>query len=237
MTKSDAQVMLDKIIGQVLGYQNTLSVDQFIQKFCFDVNLPQEVFDSFDHTSTWAQSPNPTKYVKMENARGLEIAGASAENDYLRPSRPLGSIQEILDAWGEINYTTTERALDCINVGESDNIQRSENIFRSQDIRDCKNVLFSDGANNCEFVVATQRSGNSTFCIRLEDSGECTNCFSVSWCGNLTNCLFMHDAGDMQDSMFCTNIKGKQYCIANMQYTKEEYEPIRDIVVRWLLTS
>jgi hypothetical protein len=237
MTTPQAQQLLDKVIGQVLGYQNPLSLEQFMQKFTFDIRLPQQVNDSFDTSVTWAQSTNPTRFVKLENARGLEIAGASAETDYLRPTRKLESIQDIMSAWNEINFTTTERYKDSINVSESDNIYYSENIYRSQDIHKSKNILLSDGVSNSEYVVAGQRSGDSTFCIRIEDSGNCTNCFNVSWSGNLTNCLFMHDTGDMQDSMFCTNIKGKRFCIANMQYEEADYKKLRDMVVRWVLTS
>lgn len=237
MTEREAKVLLDKIVGQVLGFQNPLSLEQFMQKFAFDVRLPQKVTDAVDGSDTWAQSTNPLKYMKMENARGIEIAGASADTDYLRPARQIGSMDDLLAAWNEINYTTTERYKESLNVSQSDNIYQSENVWRSQDIHRSKNVLLSDGAYDCEFVVASQRSGNSTFCIRLEDSGECSNSFGISWSGNITNCLFMHDTGDMQDSMFCTNLKGRQFCIANMQYSEAEYRRIRDIVVRWILTA
>lgn len=237
MKKDEAQALLDKIIGQVFGYQNPLSLEQFMQKFTFDIRLPQPVTDVTDGSTTWAQSTNPTRFVKMENARGLTLAGASPETDNLRPARPLNSIEDILAAWNEINLTTTERYKESINISESDNIYYSENVYRSQDIRKSKNVLFSDGLNGCEFVAAGQRSGDSTFCIRLEDSGNCTNCFNVSWCGNLTNCFFMHDTGDMQDSMFCTNMKGKRYCVANMQYDEAEYKRLKDLAVRWILTN
>jgi len=47
----------------------------------------------------------------------------------------------------------------------------------------------------------------------------------------------MHDTGDMQDSMFCTNLKGKQFCIANMQFEEAEYRQLKDQVVRWILTG
>lgn len=237
MTKTESQALLDKIVGQVFGYQNHLSLEQFMQKFTFDIRLPQSVTDITDGSTTWAQSINPTRFVKLENARGLEIAGASAKTDYLRPARLLNSIEDIMAAWSEINLTTTERYKDCINVSESDNIYYSENVYKSQDIRKSKNILFSDGLNGCEFIAAGQRSGDSTFCVRIEDSGDCTNCFNVSWSGNLTNCFFMHDTGDMQDSMFCTNIKGKRFCIANMQYDEVEYKRLKDLVVRWVLTN
>ncbi|MDQ5972199.1 MAG: hypothetical protein QG553_358 [Patescibacteria group bacterium] len=237
MTKQEAQAVLDKIVAQVFGYKNPLTLEQFQEKFAFDVRLPQQVTDAIDGSVTWAQSTNPVKFVKQDNARGLEIAGASEETDYLRPARPLNAIEDILAAWEEINYTTTERNTDSINVSESDVIKYSENVFRSQDINGCKNVLFSDGVHGCEFVAACQRSGDATFCIRIEDSGECTNSFGISWSGRITNCFMMHDTSDMQDSMFCTNISGKRFCIANMQYEEAEYRRIRDVVARWLLTN
>jgi len=237
MTTAEAQQVLNKVVGQVFGFQNPFSLEQFMQKFTFDIRLPQPVNDITDGSTTWAQSTNPTRFIKMKNARGYEVAGASAKTDYLRPKRPLNSIEDIMAAWNEINLTTTERYMDSLNVSESDNIYYSENVYRSQDIRKSKNILFSDGVGGCEFVVASQRSGDSTFCIRIEDSGDCTNCFNVSWSGNLTNCFFMHDTGDMQDSMFCTNLKGQRFCIANMKYEEAEYNQIKNMIARWVLTN
>jgi hypothetical protein len=237
MDKQQAKVLLDKIVGQVFGYQNPFSLEAFMKKFAFDVRLPQEVIDATDDQPTWAQSTNPTRFIRLGNARKIDIAGASEATDYLRPKRSLRSLQDVLAAWGEINFTTTERYKDCLNVAESDNIYYSENVFRSQDIQKCKNILYSDGLSNSEFIAAAQRSNSSTFCIRVEDSTECNNCFNVSWSGKLTSCFFMHDTADMQDSMFCTNIKGKQYCIANMQYEADEYHKIKDMVMRWIFTN
>jgi hypothetical protein len=237
MNEAEAKKIVDKIVEQVFGYRNPLTMEQFMKKFAFDVKLPQPVTDAVDGTTTWAQSTNPVKFMKMENARGMEIAGAKAETDFLRPKQNLKTIEDILATWQEINFTTTERQNDSINIAQSDNIQRSENVFRSQDIRDSRNIVFTDGAGRCEFIAASQRSQASVFGIRIDDSGECTNCFNVSWCGRLTNCLFMHDCGDMQDSMFCTNLSGKRFCIANMQFEEAEYRRLRDIVVQWILTE
>ncbi len=237
MTEKNAKQLLDKIVGQVFGYQNPHSLERFMTKFAFDVRLPQEVYDSFDGSKTWAQSTNPTRFVTMEHARNLEIAGASPATDFMRPKRPLESVEDILTAWNEINYTTTERTIESLHVSESDHVTHSENVYRSQDIHHSKNILFSDGLHECESVVASQRSAKSTYCVRIEDSGGCTNSFGVSWSGNVTNCFFMHDTGDMQDSMFCTNIKGKRFCVANMQYSEEEYKKIKQVVAGWILTA
>ncbi len=237
MTKTEAQHLLDKIIGQIFGYKNPLTIEQFMQKFTFDINLPQQVTDSSDNTPTWSRSANPTKFIKHDTAVHKGVGDALPEKDYLRPARPLNSMQDILTAWNEINYTTTERHNNSLNVSESDNITFCENVYRSQDIRKSKNIILSDGLGGCENMAASQRSGDSTFCIRLEDSAECSNSFGVSWSARITNCLFISDAVDMQDSIFCSCISGKRFCIANMQYDEAEYKKIRDIVARWILTS
>ena len=237
MTHKEAQSVLDKIVGQIFGFQNHLTLDDFMKKFAFDIRLPQQVVETVDGKPTWASSTNPTRFVRMENARTLEIGGARPSTDFMRPKRSLQSVQDILDAWNEISFTTTERYRECINVSESDHISQSENIFRSQDTHGSRNILFSDGVIRSEYIAASQRSVDSTYCIRLEDSGECSNSFNVSFSSRVTNCLFMHDTGDMQDSMFCTNMKGKRYCIANMQYDEAEYKAIRDIVAGWVLSS
>lgn len=41
----------------------------------------------------------------------------------------------------------------------------------------------------------------------------------------------------MQDSMFCSHMNSKRFCIANMQFEEAEYKQIRDMVVRWVLAS
>jgi hypothetical protein len=49
--------------------------------------------------------------------------------------------------------------------------------------------------------------------------------------------MFIHDAADMQDSMFCTNIKGKRFCIANMQFEEAEYRKLQKEVIAWILSA
>lgn len=228
MDANKAKEILDKIIGQVFGYQNPLSLEQAMQKFAFDIKLPQQVFDSTDGSQTWAQSTNPTKFVKMENARTDEKG--------MRPTQPIGDLQELLARWEEINYFTTERQIDSTNIAQSDNIFGSENVFRAQDVRRSKNIMFSDGVQDSEFIIGARSVADNTFCIRIEDSGLCSNSFSISWSTRITNCMFIHDCSDMQDSMFCTNMNSGQYCIANMQFEKEEYERLRTMVVQWVLS-
>src|SRR3990167_7501268 len=125
MTKTQAQELLDKIVGQIFGYKNPLTLDQFTQKYSFDVRLPNKVNDSTTGQDTWAQSINPTKFITVENAW-------KREDWSMMPRRDIKTIEDILAAWDEINYTATERYLDSTNVSESDNVYESENVYRSQ---------------------------------------------------------------------------------------------------------
>lgn len=232
MNEAAAKEILDKIIGQVFGYKNPLSLEQVMQKFAFDIRMPQQVYDSTTNEPTWAQSTNPNKFITMDNAHNR-----SSEDDWLVPKRPLNGLEDILAAWAETNLMATERQIESINIAASDNVYYSENVYRSTDITKSKNVLFCDAANLSEYVVACQRSNALNFCIRTEDSKTCSNSFNVIWSSKVANCFFVQDCYDLTDCMFCAHITSKQYCIANMQFEQAEYLQLKEMVVRWILTS
>lgn len=226
----NAHYVLDKVLGQITGYQNPLSVDQFLAKYAFDVRLPSQVTDATTGEATWAQSVNPAKFMTMDNARRrVEV------DDFMIPQRPLNSINDILSAWQETNFTSTERQLDSTDIFESDNIYTSQYVFRSQDVHRSKHILFCDGVLDSEYVVASQRSNTLVYCARVEDSKECTQSFAVSWSSSVVNSAFIHDCYDMYESLFCSHLSGKKYCVANMQLTEDQYRPVKDMVMRWIL--
>jgi hypothetical protein len=230
MTKTQAQDTLDKIVGQIFGFKNPYTLDQFMQRYAFDVRLPNQVTDSTTGEVTWAQSTNPTKFITVKNAW-------DREDWNMMPRRDVKTIEDILAAWEEINFTATERYLDSENVAESDNIYGSENVYRSQDVHGSKNILFSDGVWDSEYLVAAQRSNTSTFSARVEDCNSCSNSFEVSWSNKVVNSFFVHDCADMYETMFCSHVTNKKFCIANMQFNEDEYRKLKDIVLRWILSS
>ncbi len=232
MNEQQAKEIVDRVIGQIFGFQNPLTLDQVQQKFAFDVRLPQQVFDSETNEPTWAASTNPTKFITLKNS------WEKPEGSWIQPTQPLNSIEDVVNAWNRVNATTTEREIDSVNVAQSDSVYFSENVFRSTDISHSKNIVFSDGIQNgCEYIVAGQRSQASTFCLRLEDSNSCSNSFGVAWSNNITNSFLIQDCKDLSDCMFCSHLNTKRFCIANMQFDEAEYHRIKDMVIRWILTN
>jgi hypothetical protein len=225
-----AQNVLNKIVKQIFGYENPLNLEQFIEKFAFDVRLPKPVTDANDGTTTWTATTNPTKFIKFNS-----LLEKNKQTDGMLDKLPINSVEELLGYWDKINLRVTQRELDSTNITESDGVSECINIYRSLDIGRSRNILFSDGMSDCEFLAASQRCRESNFCIRLEDSVDCSNSFGVTCCTKIDRCFMMHSCYDMQDSMFCTGLTGKQYCIANMQYSKDEYEAIKQTILEWML--
>jgi hypothetical protein len=232
MNEKLAKEILDKVVGTVFGYQNPLTLEQARQKFAFDRRLPQQVNDSTTGEITWSSSKNASKYVTHANMLKMH-----EQEEWLIPTRPLNSVEDVIAAWAETNYTATERIVDSVNVAKSDHIMNSENIYNSYDVHRSKNILFTEGGSDMEFIVGGFSSVTSSFCIRVEESQLTTNSFSVNWSAKVSNSFFIQDCYDCMDCMFCSHMSGKRYCIANMQFDEAEYNRLKLEVTRWILTS
>lgn len=232
MNTDIAKQIVDKIVGQIFGCQNPYTLDQFMSKFAFDVSLPQKVYDSTTNELTWAMSTAPTKFIAFHN-----VVKRNNVDDWIVPKRPINNINDILAAWNETNLMATERVRESTNTAECDSVSFVENVFRCQDCGRSKNLVFCDGIYESEFVAASQRSITQNFCMRVEDSRDCSNSFNVIWSGKIADSFFIQDCYDMTDCMFCSHMVSKQYCIANMQFEKEEYEKLKQQVIKWILTS
>ena len=87
-----------------------------------------------------------------------------------------------------------------------------------EDIQYCYRVL---DLKNCQYCV---------FCFDCElclDLINSRNCYNVKYAINSRNCRdssFLFDCRNCEDCMYCWNLRNKKYCIANEQYSKEEYE-------------
>jgi hypothetical protein len=232
MNEEMAKEILDKVVGTVFGYQNPLTLEQARQKFAFDRRLPQQVNDSTTGEITWSSAKNANKYITLEN-----MQKRSEQDEWLVSPRELATVEDIIAAWAETNFTATARTVDSLNVAGSDNIMGSENIYHSFDMRNCKNILFTEGGQDLEYIVGGFSSSTSSFCIRVEESQLTTNSFSVNWSAKVSNSFFMQDCYDCMDCMFCSHVSGKRYCIANMQFDEAEYNRLKLEVTRWILTS
>ncbi len=219
----------DKIFTNIFNCNNPFTSKELLEKFSFDVKLPQEVKDSITGESTWAESINPTKFVSQLNSW--------KRDSWMQEKTEVNGIDDIINMWQKVNYTTTERNYNSENVFESDTIYSSENVIRSSNCNECKNIIYNDGCHHCEYVMSSQRSGECSFCIRVDDSANCVNSYNVACSGKISNSLFIQDCNSLHECMFCAHISNKRFCIANMQFEEEEYYEIKKQVIKWILSE
>ena len=232
MNDSKALEIVDKIFKGIFDTNNNSSLETILEKFAFDVKLPKQVNDSTTNEITWADSISSGRFITNENMEKRD-----STIGWMIPKRKINNLQELIDIWNTINLTTTERVYDSINVIKSDTIYRCENVYRCTDCNDSKNIIYCDSCINSEFLLASQRSSTCNFCIRCDDSKNCSNSYNVVCSNKANNSLFIQDCYDVYECMFCSHIASKKYCIANMQFEKEEYYEIKKLIIEWILNS
>ena len=232
MNRIEVEKEISKIFFNIFGKENPFTIKEIEEKFAFDVKLPKQVKDSVTGEITWSEMENSKKYIKQDTMRKYDKA-----QGWMVSKRDITSLKDIIDIWDRINFTTTERVYNSINVSESDTIYDSENIFRSTDCRKCKNMIFSDGCGDCQSMIASQRTGSSTNCIRVDDSATCSNSYNVICSSKIVNSYFIQDCNNLYECMFCSHISSRRFCIANMQFTEQEYYEIKKVIIDWILSK
>lgn len=232
MTDKQCKQILDEIFMEIFEEKCLLTIEEVLSEFAFDIKLPNKVIDAVDGKETWASSINSDKYISQKNMEKYDNY-----KGWMRSKKEIKSLEEIIKIWNSINYTTTERNYDSINISKSDTIYSCENVYRSQDCRQCKNIIFSDGCEDSEYIIACQRSSNLTNCIKVDDSNNCSNSYSVVCSAKISNSFFIQDSNSLHECMFCSHISNRRYCIANMQFDREEYMNIKSVIIKWIVSQ
>ena len=119
MNDKQCKQVLDEIFMGVFEQKCLLNLNDVLSEFAFDIKLPNKVIDAVDGKETWASSINSNKYISQENMMKYDNY-----RGWMRPKKEISSLDEILILWNKINYTTTERNYDSINISKSDTIYR-----------------------------------------------------------------------------------------------------------------
>lgn len=232
MDKEQTLSIIHQTFQMIFGKQSPVSLETLFNKFAFDIKLPKKVQDNLTKEETWSAIFNSTIFITQKNMNTF-----NEQKGWMLPKQEVKSLNDIISIWKKINYTTTERQYDCINVSQCDPIYRCENAFRCSDCSNCKNIIFCDGCSNSTFIIASQRSAMLGFCLRVDDSNTCTNSYNVICSNNISNSFFIQDCNNLHECMFCSHISNKKYCISNMQFKEEEYFMIKNQIINWIFDS
>jgi hypothetical protein len=118
-------------------------------------------------------------------------------------------------------HQTGENSTNC---DWCDDVWESKNCYLSRSFLHCE---------NCSYIYRVLDSKDSfdlAYCFNLQSSYDCLFChdsFNINFCQNSRDCIdssFLFDCRNCQNCFMSWNLRNKNYCIRNQQYSKEDYE-------------
>ena len=104
-----------------------------------------------------------------------------------------------------------------------DDVWNSKNCYLARSMEYCEDLLYS--YRN----MKVKNSIDVAICFTSERCFSCLNCinsYKLFYSRDSKDCIdsyFLFDCRNCQNCFMCSNLRGKSYCIENVQYTKEEY--------------
>lgn len=108
----------------------------------------------------------------------------------------------------------------------------------SADLKDCYLTFDSDFSQECAYDVIITRDREVFDSAMIMDCDTCYDCMNlfkshhiVGTRGNnrfCIDCYFIRDCENCQDCFMCAGLRNKKYFFKNKQYTKEEYENLKN---------
>jgi len=104
-----------------------------------------------------------------------------------------------------------------------DDVWNSKNCYLSRSMEECEDLYYSyrnlKVKNSIDVVVCFDSE-------RCFDSVNCHHSYKLFYSRNSRDCIdsyFLLDCRNCQNCFMCWNLRGKSYCIENIEYSKEEY--------------
>ncbi len=104
-----------------------------------------------------------------------------------------------------------------------DDVWNSKNCYLSRSMEKGEDLYYAYRLFECKNCI------DCVFCFKCDgcyDSRYCHNSYNLSYSRNSRDCMdsfFLYDCRNSTNCFMCTNLRGKQYCIGNKQFTREEY--------------
>lgn len=230
MDPNKVKNIVDYIFKDVFEVVNPYSLEKIREKFAFDIPRATKVKCTLSGEETWSFSAESEKITSQK-----AIAERFKKDEWMRKKQTINSIKDVLKYWQEINYITGEKYINSKDVAESDGVYNSAFVYQSVSVFDSKNILFSYKIFDCNYMMASRDNSSCTLGIRVKESIYCSSSFEISWSNKVSKSMFIHDCFDLYECLFCSHLRSKKYCIANMQFDKKEYLKIKKIVIDWVL--
>jgi len=118
-----------------------------------------------------------------------------------------------------------------INVEYANFVHNVKNVYLSYSvISNSEDVVFSNNIDNSKQIVDSYNIVDSELVYENIGSAKNYNCQYSYWSSSCVDSNFILDCANCSNCFGCVNLRGKKYCMWNVQYAKEEYvNKIKDV--------
>lgn len=105
-----------------------------------------------------------------------------------------------------------------------DDVWNSKNCYLSRSMEECEDLYYS--YRN----IRVKNSIDVTICFNCEKCYDCSDChhsYKLFYSQHSRDCIdsyFLYDCRNCQNCFMSWNLRGKSYCIENVEYGREEYQ-------------
>ncbi|MCX6722966.1 MAG: hypothetical protein NT094_02740, partial [Candidatus Staskawiczbacteria bacterium] len=179
--------------------------------------------------------------VGLRNAQYHILNQPYSKNDYLKAKEDLtldtrSGITSFREKYKSIYYSSPRKYYhgQMNNNFSGDYIANTENTHQSFYIKNARGCKFIFWCNNAQDVYDYMSWGDIEFSYECVSVGyKSYHCLfsDASWADdkNLEYCSLCFSSSDL---FGCIGMRKKQYCILNKQYSKEEYEILRENIIK-----
>ncbi|MCM2339219.1 MAG: hypothetical protein NDI62_02055 [Burkholderiales bacterium] len=109
------------------------------------------------------------------------------------------------------------------NCDYCDDVWNSKNCYLARSMEECEDLMYSYRNLKVKNSIDVAICYNSEKCY---DSAECHHSYKLFYSKHSRDCIdsyFLYDCRNCQNCFMCWNLRGKSYCIENVEYSREEY--------------
>ncbi len=178
-------------------------------------NLVSKSYCYFNEQLTKDDYENKLKSLKLSSYANREKIREKYESEIRgKAIRRYANIVKCENCTGH-NITKSKNSHNCFDI--SDEAENCRFSAHSLFIKENYDVYGNYKTELCYEGVDTDVGMNDLAIITTYSSNNCAYCFSCQASSNLFGCI---------------GLRGKEYCILNKQYTKEEYNKLKDEIVK-----
>ncbi len=109
------------------------------------------------------------------------------------------------------------------NCDWCDDVWNSKNCYLARSMEECEDLMYSYRNLKVKNSIDVAVCYSSEKCF---DSSDCYHSYKLFYSKHSRDSVdsyFLYDCRNCQNCFMCWNLRGKSYCIENVQYTREEY--------------